>query len=132
MIVPISFQGYLGIDGMLEPGIVSGEGVAEAMAQMIGGGSVITPIIIALMVLAVLLSIMTAMGGSSRTIYQASVDGWFPKYMSYVNKHGAPVAAMWTDLGFNLLLLLMSDYLFVLAVSSGCYIIFNFLNLNAG
>jgi hypothetical protein len=26
----------------------------------------------------------------------------------------------------------MSDYLFVLAVSNVCYIVFNFLNLNAG
>jgi hypothetical protein len=33
---------------------------------------------------------------------------------------------------FNLILLLMSDYLFVLAVSNVCYIVFNFINLNAG
>jgi hypothetical protein len=39
---------------------------------------------------------------------------------------------MWTDLGFNLVLLLMSDYVFVLAASTVCYMIFNFLNLNAG
>jgi len=72
------------------------------------------------------------MAGSSRTLYQGSVDGWLPKYLSKVNHHGAPVSAMWTDLGFNIVLLLMSDYLFVLAVSNCCYIIFNFLNLNAG
>jgi amino acid transporter len=132
MIVPISFQGVLGVDGLLEPGIVDGDGVGEAMANMVGGGPVVTPIVIVLLVLALILSIMTAMGGSSRTIYQASQDGWFPKYMSHVNKHGAPTAAMWTDLGFNLILLLFSDYLFVLAVSNGCYIIFNFLNLNSG
>jgi amino acid transporter len=43
---------------------------------------------------------------------------------------------MWTDFGFNLILLaLASDvagYFFVLAVSNVGYIIFNFLNLNAG
>ena len=39
---------------------------------------------------------------------------------------------MWTDLGVNLVLLLMSDYVFVLAVSNCNYMIFNFLNLNAG
>ena len=39
---------------------------------------------------------------------------------------------MWTDLGFNVLLLMMSDYVFVLAVSNVCYLVFNFLNLNAG
>jgi hypothetical protein len=37
---------------------------------------------------------------------------------------------MWTDLGFNVILLLMSDYVFVLAASNVGYIIFNFLNLH--
>jgi amino acid transporter len=71
------------------------------------------------------------MAGSSRTLYQASVDGWLPKYLSHVNEHGAPTRAMWTDLCFNLVLLLMSDYVFVLAMSNVGYIIFNFLNLNS-
>jgi len=70
---------------------------------------------------------MTAMAGSSRTLYQASVDGWLPKYLSHVNESGAPTYAMWTDLGFNLILLLMSDYFAVLAISNVGYIIFNFL-----
>ena len=39
---------------------------------------------------------------------------------------------MWTDLRFNLILLMMSDYFFILAASNVGYIIFNFLNLNAG
>ena len=39
---------------------------------------------------------------------------------------------MWTDLAVNIVLLLMSNYVFVLAVSNCNYMIFNFLNLNAG
>jgi amino acid transporter len=35
-------------------------------------------VIVVMLILAVLLSIMTSMAGSSRTLYQASVDGWFP------------------------------------------------------
>ena len=72
------------------------------------------------------------MAGSSRTLYQGSVDGWLPRYLTRVNQHGAPTRAMWTDLSFNLVLLMMSDYLFVLAVSNVCYLVFNFLNLNSG
>jgi amino acid transporter len=72
------------------------------------------------------------MAGSSRTLYQASADGWLPKYLSYVNPHGSPTRAMWTDLIFNLVLLLMSDYLKLLAISNCAYIVFNFLCLNAG
>jgi len=88
--------------------------------------------VLIMLILATLLAIMTSMSGSSRTLYQASVDGWLPKYLGRTNEHGAPTAAMWTDLSFNLLLLLMSDYVFVLAASNVSYIIFNFLNLNAG
>jgi amino acid transporter len=88
------------------------------------------------MILALVLSIMTAMAGSSRTLYQGSVDGWLPRYLSHVNSHGAPTRAMWTDLIFNLILLSFvadaNGYYFVLAVSNCGYTIFNFLNLNAG
>src|SRR4051812_13320047 len=75
---------------------------------------------------------MTAMAGSSRTLHQGGQDGWLPKYLAQLNSHGAPTRAMWTDLIFNLILLAMSDYVFVLAVSNCNYLIFNFLNLNAG
>src|SRR4030095_8511376 len=137
ILVPFTFQGVLGLNGMLATPIVDGSGVADAMAGMVGGGGFIKRIMVMLMILALLLSIMTAMAGSSRTLYQGSVDGWLPRYLSHVNSHGAPTRAMWTDLVFNLTLLTFaaSDagaYYFVLAVSNCGYIIFNFLNLNAG
>jgi amino acid transporter len=152
-LVPIAFQAHLGLghlvtpavtdaagnvttaavyDGMLAPEIYSGMGVAGVLSSMLGGSELIVTILVIMLVLALLLSIMTSMAGSSRTLYQASVDGWLPKYLSQVNEHGAPTKAMWTDLCFNLLLLLMSDYVFVLAASNVGYIIFNFLNLNSG
>ena len=131
-LVPLSFQGTLGVERMMEPGIVDGWGVADAMAWMVGGGSFIHGLLVVMLILALLLAVMTSMAGSSRTLYQGSVDGWLPRYLTKVNQHGAPTRAMWTDLSFNLVLLMMSDYLFVLAVSNCCYLIFNFLNLNAG
>ncbi len=136
-LVPFTFQGVLGLDGMLAGPIVDGSGVGNAMAQMVGGAGIITSIMIMLMILALMLAIMTAMAGSSRTLYQGSVDGWLPRYLSHVNAHGAPTRAMWTDLVFNLGLLAIAaadatSYFFILAVSNCGYIIFNFLNLNAG
>ncbi|WP_395688000.1 APC family permease [Aestuariivirga sp.] len=135
-LIPFSFQGVLGLEGMLAPGIVDGTGVGEALGNMVGGGKVITQIFVILMILALFLAIMTAMAGSSRTLYQGSKDGWLPRYLTHVNEHGAPTRAMWTDLAFNVFLLaLASDlagYFFVLAISNVGYIIFNFLNLNAG
>jgi amino acid transporter len=84
-LIPFSFQGVLGHAGMLAPGIVDGTGVGEALGNMIGGGKAITQIFVILMILALFLAIMTAMAGSSRTLYQGSRDGWLPKYLSHVN-----------------------------------------------
>jgi len=137
ILVPFTFQGVLGLNGMLAGPIVDGSGVASAMADMVGGGQVIHALMVLLMIIALMLSIMTAMAGSSRTLYQGSVDGWLPKYLSHVNHHGAPTNAMWTDLVANLLVLAIAatdatSFFFILAVSNCGYIIFNFLNLNAG
>lgn len=137
MIVPFTFQGVLGLNGMLATPIVDGSGVADALAGMVGGGGLVKSLLIMLMILALLLAIMTAMAGSSRTLYQGSVDGWLPKYLSHVNGHGAPTRAMWTDLVVNLAVLAIAcadatSFFFILAVSNCGYIIFNFLNLNSG
>jgi amino acid transporter len=135
-IIPYSFQGVLGQEGMLATGIIDGTGVGEALGGLAGGGKVVTQIFVILMIMALFLAIMTAMAGSSRTLYQGARDGWLPKYLTRVNKNGAPTGAMWTDFGFNLFLLaLASDaggYFYVLAISNVGYIMFNFLNLNAG
>ena len=40
ILVPLSFQGALGLTGMLAPDIYSGMGVGKAMAGMLGGGAV--------------------------------------------------------------------------------------------
>jgi amino acid transporter len=135
-LIPFAFQGVLGQEGMLATGIVDGTGVGEALGNMIGGGPVITQIFVILMIAALFMAIMTALAGSSRTLYQGSKDGWLPKYLSKVNDKGVPSKAMWTDFAFNVFLLaLASDvggYFYVLAISNVGYILFNFLNLNAG
>jgi amino acid transporter len=99
---------------------------------MVHAGRLVGAIVVVMLVLALVLSLITSMAGSSRTLYQASVDGWLPKYLSKVNRHRAPSNAMMTDLCFNLVLLLMSDSVFVIGASNVGYMIFNFLNLNAG
>ena len=152
-LVPFAFQGFLGLGtlvtpavvdaagtvttpavytGMLAPDIYNGMGVAAVMANMVHAGRLVGAVVVIMLVLALVLSLITSMAGSSRTLYQASVDGWLPKYLSKVNEHHAPSNAMLTDLCFNLLLLLMSDSVFVIGAANVGYMIFNFLNLNAG
>lgn len=152
-LVPLAFQGHLGLgqlitpavtdasgtvtsaavyDGMLAPDIYSGMGVAKALSDILGTSAFIANLVVVMLVLALLLAIMTTMSGASRTLYQGSADGLLPKFLSKVNEHGAPTSAMWANMGVNLVLLMMSDYMFLLAAANVSYIIFNFLNLNAG
>ena len=153
-LVPFAFQGFLGLgkvvhpavldaqgklltppvyDGMLAPDISSNMGVGRVMARMVHfGGTVGSALVIVMLILALVLSLMTSMAGSSRTLYQAAVDGWLPRYLGKLNERGAPSNASMTNLVFNLVLLLMSDYVFVLAAANVGYLIFSFLNLNAG
>lgn len=152
-LVPFAFQGFLGLGtllhpaavdaagnvttaaeygGMLAPDIYSGMGVASVMAKMVHAGRLVGVVVVIMLILALVLSLMTSMAGSSRTLYQASLDGWLPKYLAKVNSHGAPTNAMLTNLGFNLVLLLLSDSVFVIGAANIGYLIFNFLNLNAG
>jgi amino acid transporter len=130
--VPIVFQGFFGTQKMLDPAIGDGSGMGLALASMLKAGAGVTKVLVIMLFCSLLMAIITAMAGSSRTLNQGGRDGWLPKYLGYVNIHGAPTYAMWTDLAFNLLLLSMSNYVFVLAVSNCNYLIFNFLNLNAG
>ena len=152
-LVPFAFQGFLGLgtlvqpavvdaagqvttpavySGMLAPDIYSGMGVASVMGHMVHAGRIVGAVVVVMLVLALVLSLITSMAGSSRTLYQAAVDGWLPRYLSKVNEHHAPSNAMLTDLCFNLVLLLMSDSVFVIGAANVGYMIFNFLNLNAG
>jgi len=117
---------------MLAPDIYSGMGVAAVMARMVHAGRIIGAVVVVMLILALVLSLMTSMAGSSRTLYQASLDGWLPKYLAKVNAHGAPTNAMLTNLAFNLVLLLLSDPVFIIGAANVGYLIFNFLNLNAG
>jgi amino acid transporter len=152
-LVPFAFQGFLGLGqlvhpavldaaghitqpaeygGMLAPDIYSGMGVAAVMARMVHAGQLVGAIVVVMLILALVLSLMTSMAGSSRTLYQASIDGWLPRYLGKVNANGAPTNAMLTNLVFNLGLLLLSDTVFIIGAANIGYLLFNFLNLNAG
>jgi amino acid transporter len=131
-LVPLSFQGALGLTGMLDPGIYSGAGVGLAMAHMVGFTGWGVDIIIVMLLVTLLLSVMAAIAGSARTLFQSSKDGFLPKYLSQTNKNGTPTRAMWTDLSLNVVLLTISNDVLLLAISNVCYLTFIFMNLQSG
>jgi len=131
-LVPLSFQGALGLSGMLDPGIYSGAGVGLAMAHMVGLKGFGVDIIIVMLLVTLLLSVMAAIAGSARTLFQSSKDGFLPKYLSKTNKNGTPTRAMWTDLSLNVFLLTLNNDVFLLALSNVAYMTFIYMNLQSG
>jgi amino acid transporter len=61
------------------------------------GASWLDWLIAIMLVIALSLSVLNALMGSGRAIYQMSLDGDFPRIFSNVNKHGVPGFSM----GFN-------------------------------
>jgi amino acid transporter len=131
-LVPLSFQGALGLSGMLDPGIYSGAGVGLAMAHMVGLKGIGVDIVIVMLLVTLLLSVMAAIAGSARTLFQSSKDGFLPKYLSKTNKNGTPTRAMWTDLSLNVFLLSLNNDVYLLAISNVSYMTFIFMNLQSG
>lgn len=129
--LPLVFQGYLGMKGILAPGVSSGLGVGDVLADMVGGGIVIKYLIIFALIMTLMLGVQTTMAGSSRALFQASRDGWLPKFLGHINKSRVPTYAMTTDLIFNFLLLSVSNYIYLLVISNVCYITFHYLAVNS-
>src|SRR3546814_13690659 len=80
-IVPFVFQGGLGLEGMMSPGIQSGEGVGAAFAGLIEAGPFATKLLVVLLTFSLLLGVMTAMAASARHLYPGDNDGGFPTYL---------------------------------------------------
>jgi amino acid transporter len=67
----------LGTQAMLAPGINSGAGIGAALASMLHAG--VTKLFVVLLFFTPVLAIMTAMSGSSRTLFQSGEDGRLPR-----------------------------------------------------
>ena len=131
-VLPFTFLGVLGMETLKDPAFVAGDPQAAIvkMAQITFGHGLGVWLTV-MLIMAVVLSIVTGMAGASRTLYQSSVEGWLPKYLSHLNPHGVPTKAMWTDLIVNLFLLALGNPIFVLAASATGYMIGVVMNLLA-
>ncbi len=129
-LLPFTFLGVLGVGVLKDPAMADPQAALVRMASLTLGaglGSWIT----VMLVMAMTLLIITCMANSSRTLYQASLEGWLPKYLGQLNRHGIPAKATWTDLVFNLFLLCLGNPIFVLAASNVVYLFGVVMNLIA-
>lgn len=123
---PIVLLGVVGPERIAEDPSVA---FAPLAADTFGAGA---DIVIALLIIAFILIINTAILGSARTLFQASVDGYTIKGLDKLSKRRVPTRAMGFDVGVNLLLMLLGTPISILAASTVGYMITNILDLSGG
>jgi amino acid transporter len=123
---PIVLLGVVGPERIAEDPSVA---FAPLASDTFGAGA---DVVIALLIIAFILIINTAILGSARTLFQASVDGYTIKGLDKLSKRRVPTRAMGFDVGVNLLLMLLGTPISILAASTVGYMITNILDLSGG
>jgi amino acid transporter len=123
---PIVLLGAVGSERIAEDPSVAFAPLAE---DTFGAGA---DVVIALLIIAFILIINTAILGSARTLYQASADGYTVRGLQKLSKRKVPVRAMGFDVVFNLFLMLLGNPVAILAASTVGYMVTNVLDLIGG
>lgn len=123
---PIVLLGAVGSERIAEDPSVAFAPLAQ---DTFGAGA---DVVIALLVIAFVLIINTAILGSARTLYQASADGYTVRGLQKLSKRQVPVRAMGFDVVFNLFLMLLGNPVAILAASTVGYMVTNVLDLLGG
>ena len=74
------------------------------------------------LVIALLLSVLNAVMGCARGLYQNAHDGILPRFFGHANRHGSPDFAMFFNLGASMLLLLSGTPLEIYIFSNMGYL----------
>jgi amino acid transporter len=123
---PVVLLGVVGPERIAEDPAVA---FAPLAADTFGAGA---DVVIALLIVAFILIINTAILGSARTLYQASADGYTFPGLTKLSKRRVPTRAMGFDVVVNLLLMLLGTPIAILAASTVGYMITNIVDLLGG
>lgn len=116
-ILPLSLLGLLGLHTISQDPYIAFVTAAEMLFGTSGSW------VVALMLIAaLLLSVNTALYGSSRTLYQMALDGDTIKQFAKLNKHNEPIVAIIFNIVLNLALMFTGTPMFILVASSVGYI----------
>lgn len=119
-LVPFMLLSIVGTDALAKDPMVAFLPAAKAIFGDTGAA-----IVAIMLIAALLLGVMTAIIGSSRTVYEMSRDGLTLHQFARLNKHGVPVGSMYWDAAVTLTLLLVfkDNVVNIVAASNVGYII---------
>lgn len=98
VMIPVAFVIVLGATRLGNVALVDPKTIfTDYAAKVFGtgvGSTLLTDLIAAMLIIALVLSALNAITGTARSLHQMSTDGQFPKFFQHVNSHGVPDRSM--------------------------------------
>ena len=123
--LPISFVVVLGAQAISDPALVDPKTMFVTFASNIFpgvAGAVMEWLMAIMLIIALVLSALNSLMGCSRSLYQMSLDGQFPRFYQHLNKHKVPDRAMMTNVGASLLIAFMGGAIEIYSFSNVGYL----------
>ena len=123
--LPISFVVVLGGAALSDPSLVDPKTMFVTFASNIfpGVAGVVMEWTMAIMlIIALVLSALNSLMGCSRSLYQMSLDGQFPRIYQHLNKHYVPDFAMLTNIVASLAIAFMGGAIEIYSFSNVGYL----------
>lgn len=123
--LPISFVVVLGAKAISNPDLVDPKTMFVTFASNIfpgAAGALLEWLMAIMLIIALVLSALNSLMGCSRSLYQMSVDGQFPRFYQHLNKHKVPDKAMATNVVASLLIVFMGGAIEIYSFSNVGYL----------
>lgn len=123
--LPISFVVVLGAAALSDPALVDPKTMFVTFASKIFpgvAGAVMEWAMGIMLIIALVLSALNSLMGCSRSLYQMSLDGQFPRFYQHLNSHRVPDRAMLTNVLASLLIAFMGGAIEIYSFSNVGYL----------
>jgi amino acid transporter len=123
--LPISFVVVLGASALSNPDLVDPKTMFVTFASKIfpgAGGELLSWLMGGMLIIALVLSALNSVMGCSRSLYQMSLDGQFPRFYQHVNKFHVPDRAMMTNIAVSFLIVFMGGAIEIYSFSNVGYL----------
>ena len=121
--IPVSFVVVLGASKLSNASLADPKTIFTTFATAVFGSSAswLDWLIAIMLIIALCLSVLNAIMGSARALYQMSIDGDFPKVFSRVNRHGVPGFSMSINVICSILLVFTGGAVEIYSLSNVGY-----------
>lgn len=123
--LPISFVVVLGAKAISNPDLVDPKTMFVTFASNIfpgAAGALLEWLMAIMLIIALVLSALNSLMGCSRSLYQMSLDGQFPRFYQHLNKHNVPDRAMMTNIAASLAIAFMGGAIEIYSFSNVGYL----------